>query len=425
MAVVVLSPCNVANFPEGGGHFWVYMQYAQGLRRLGCDVYWLERFDRSADADLDARRLSTFFKRMARYGLGGKAVLYTSRGQPPDDRNPDEYLGLPRSEAEAVWRRTDLLLNFHYAVAPDLLSCFRRTALVDIDPGLLQFWMSAGQLRVPHHDLHFTIGETVGTLAALFPACGRTWLPIRPPVCLEFWPLVHDPGCDAFTTVSSWWGAGKAGEESWVTDGKDVCYDNNKRIAFLAFLDLPRRTTQALELALFLNDDPLDNNDRQLLGSHGWRVRHSREVAGTPDAYRSYLQGSRGEFSCAKPSCLRFQNAWVSDRTLCYLASGKPAVVQDTGPSSFLPNGEGLFRFSTAQQAADALSTINADYGRHCRAAREIAEAYFDAEQVCERILNVALHSASGGVLSQSFQKGRIPEGNEGLESMAHTRLTG
>jgi hypothetical protein len=396
MAVVVLSPCNVANFPEGGGHFWVYMQYAQGLRRLGCDVYWLERFDRSANADRDARLLATFFERMECYGFGGKAALYTSRGQPPGDGDADEYLGLPRSRAEAIWRQADLLLNFHYAVAPALLSLFRRTALVDIDPGLLQFWMSVGQLRVPRHDLHFTIGETVGTPAARFPDCGRAWIPIRPPVCLELWPLVHDPGCEVFTTVSSWWGAGKAGEESWVTDGKGVCYDNNKRISFLGFVDLPRRTSQALELALYLGDG--DDADRRLLESHGWRVRHSREVAGTPAAYQSYVQASRGEFSCAKPSCLRFENAWVSDRTLCYLASGKPAVVQDTGPSSFLPNGEGLFRFSTAGQAADALAAVNADYGRHCRAAREIAEAYFGAEQVCERILNVALRgSVSAG----------------------------
>jgi hypothetical protein len=361
------------------------MQYAQGLRRLGCDVYWLERFDRGAAADREACLLSTFFARMERYGLGGKAVLYTSRGQPPGDRDPDEYLGVSRSEAEAIWRRADLLLNFSYDVAPALLSRFQRTALVDIDPGLLQFWMSVGQLRVSRHDLHFTIGETVGTPAAPFPDCGRTWLHIRPPVCLDLWPFAYDPGCEAFTTVSSWWG------DSWVTDGKEVCYDNNKRIAFLEFIDLPRRTAQTLELALFLGDEPLDVNDRQLLESHDWRVRHSREVAGTPEAYQSYVQGSRGEFSCAKPSCMRFQNAWVSDRTLCYLASGKPAVVQDTGPSSFLPNGEGLFRFSTAGQAADALATVNADYGRHGRAAREIAEAYFDAEQVCERILNAAL----------------------------------
>jgi len=398
MAVVVLSPCNVANFPEGGGHFWVYMQYAQGLRQLGCDVYWMERFEPSADADRDARLLSTFLERMASYGFAGKAVLYTSRGRPPGDGDSDEYLGVPRSEAEAIWRRADLLLNFHYAAAPALLSRFRRTALVDIDPGLLQFWISVGQLRVPRHDFYFTIGETVGTPTAQFPDCGRDWLYIHPPVCLDLWRFAHDPSCEAFTTVSSWWGAGKAGEESWVTDGKSVCYDNDKRIAFLEFIDLPRRTTQALELALFLNNDPLDVSDRRLLESHGWRVRHSRDVAGIPEAYQSYVQASRGEFSCAKPSCMRFQNAWVSDRTLCYLASGKPAVVQDTGPSSFLPNGEGLFRFSTAEQAADALAIINADYVRQCRAARQIAEAYFDAEQVCERILNVALHGSVSAI---------------------------
>src|SRR5437867_7753940 len=94
MATVVVSPFDVANFPQGGGHFWVYMQYAQGLRRLGCDVYWLERFERSADPDRDARLLATFFERMESYGLGGKAVLYTSHGQPPGDREPDEYLGV-------------------------------------------------------------------------------------------------------------------------------------------------------------------------------------------------------------------------------------------------------------------------------------------------------------------------------------------
>ena len=125
--------------------------------------------------------------------------------------------------------------------------------------------------------------------------------------------------------------------------------------------------------------------------SQGWRIRHSLEVARTPEMYQAYIQESRGEFSCAKPSCMKLQNAWISDRTLCYLASGKPAVVQNTGPSAFLPNGEGLFRFSTLREAADALATINADYERHCRSAREIAETYFDAKQVLEGILNVAL----------------------------------
>ena len=136
-----------------------------------------------------------------------------------------------------------------------------------------------------------------------------------------------------------------------------------------------------------------DAAERARLERHGWRVRHSREVAGSPEAYRAYIQQSRGEFSCAKPSCMDFQNAWISDRTLCYLASGKPAVVQHTGPSAYLPNGEGLFRFTTLEEAAGALEAVNADYERHCRAAREIAGSCFDAEQVVARILNETLGS--------------------------------
>jgi hypothetical protein len=125
--------------------------------------------------------------------------------------------------------------------------------------------------------------------------------------------------------------------------------------------------------------------------SQGWRIRHSFEVARTPEMYRSYIRNSRGELSCAKPSRMRFRNAWFSNRTLCYLASGKPVVVQDTGTSSFLPNGEGMFRFSTMGEAADALATVGADYERHCQSAREIAEAYFDSDMVLTRLINEAL----------------------------------
>src|SRR5437667_6316197 len=98
--------------------------------------------------------------------------------------------------------------------------------------------------------------------------------------------------------------------------------------------------------------------------------------------YRGYIQRSRGEFSCAKPSYIKQQTGWVSDRTVCYLASGKPVVVQDTGPSALLPNGEGMFRFSTVEQAAEALEAINVDYEKHCRAARQVAETFFDARRV-------------------------------------------
>jgi hypothetical protein len=183
--------------------------------------------------------------------------------------------------------------------------------------------------------------------------------------------------------VSNW------DSSDWVVDGDDV-YENTKRVAFLEFADLPRLTSQSLELALFLRTER-DMAERTDLEQRGWRIRHSSEVAATPETYQAYIQGSRGEFSCAKRSCMKFQNAWISDRTLCYLASGKPVVVQNTGSSAFLPNGEGMFRFSTLREAADALAAINADYEGHCQAAREIAQTHFDAKRTLKTILNVAL----------------------------------
>ncbi len=185
-------------------------------------------------------------------------------------------------------------------------------------------------------------------------------------------------------------------------DGQGILIDNTKRVSFLDFVDLPRHTSQPLELALYLLDrDPggpvrvkqaqQDAADRASLERHGWRVRDSRKVAGSPEAYRAYVQQSRGEFSAAKPSCMEFQNAWVSDRTLCYLASGKPVAVQHTGPSTYLPHGEGMFRFTSLPQAVEALESIASDYARHCRAARDIAETHFDARRVLETALNAAL----------------------------------
>ena len=399
MSTVVLSVYKVASFSDGGGHFWVYLQYALGLQRLGCDVYWLEQLRPARDPARTAEVLSTFLERMKRFGFEGKTLLYAlDRDAGGGDPSP-RFIGQTWSQAQALLRRADLMLNFHYAIDPRLLACARRTALVDIDPGLLQFWISTGQLAVPPHDCYLTTGETVGTPAARFPDCGLPWIHIRPPVCIDQWPVTHERRSDAFTTVSSWSSA------SWLKvnrNGKSVLLDNTKRVSFLEFVDLPRHTSQPLELALYLLDrDPegharikqavKDAEDRASLELHGWRVRDSREVTGSPEAYRSYIQGSRGEFSAAKPSCMRFQNAWVSDRTLCYLASGKPAVVQHTGPSSYLPDGEGMFRFTSLQDAARGFEEINTRYERHCAAARDIAETYFDAPRVLETAVNAAL----------------------------------
>src|ERR1043166_1328782 len=203
MPTVVISPFNVINFPEGGGHFWVYMQYAQALRQLGCDVYWLECFASHGNEESDQARLAPFLARMERFGLGGRLILYPRLVSGSADSLPRRYSGRTRSDAEAVFERADLLLNFHYAMAPALLARFRRTALVDIDPGLLQFWISRRQLAVPAHDLYFTTGESLGAAAAGFSPSEKNWTHIRPPICLERWPYLFDPRAENFTTVRS------------------------------------------------------------------------------------------------------------------------------------------------------------------------------------------------------------------------------
>jgi len=416
MATIVLSPSNVVASPWVGGHFWVYLNYALGLRGLGCDVYWLEHVQPTGDPDADAACLSLFHDRMCRHGLGDRYALYTSRPSGRGGEAVPVTLNRPSADVDAIVRRADLLLNFHYAMDAGLLARFRRTALVDIDPGLLQLWMAAGQLSVARHDRYLSIGETVGTPGARFPDCGLAWTRFRSPIWLPAWPSVASPTARAFTTVSSWWGGRGGGE--WVVLGEDAYYDNNKRASFLDFVDLPRRTDQTLELALSLSRGvpidragsagawepkreeaghaaashyPSEAQDMEILRRHGWRLRHARDVAGSPEAFQAYVQHSRGEFSCAKPSCMAFQNAWISDRTLCYLASGKPVVVQDTGPSAFLPHGLGMFRFRSLEQAAEALATVAADYEKQSRAAREIAEAYFDARVVLPPLLDAAL----------------------------------
>ncbi|HSR88656.1 MAG TPA: hypothetical protein VLL07_06850, partial [Pontiella sp.] len=364
MSTIVVSPSNVVTFPEGGGHFWVCMQYVQGLLAQGCEVYWMERFTGSGDTQRDVETIRIFRERAERFGLKDKIILYSQEElNGAGTRSPPHYIGVTEAFAESVFRRADLLINFYYSMDPQLLANFKRTALVDIDPGLLQFWISTDQLSVSRHDFYLTTGETVGSPDALFPDCGLDWIHIRPPVSLECWPFHYDPGSNVFTTISSWWGGGGKGE--FITDGKGTLYENNKRVTFLQYVDLPRRTPQPLELALNLGEGDPENDlkiqqekaacrtpgvtdyvsdavDRSILLQHGWRLRDAYEAAKSPEIYQAYVQGARGEFSCVKPSCLKFRNAWISDRTICFLASGKPAVIQDTGPSRFLPNGEGM-----------------------------------------------------------------------------------
>jgi hypothetical protein len=379
---VVVSPHNVVNYPQGGGHFWVYLQYVDGLRRIGCDVWWLEEFRPSGNAGEEAARVATLTERLRPFGMEDRVLLYTPNG---------EFVNTSRMRAYKIFRETDLLLNFHQRMRGRMLERFRCTALVDIDPGLLQYWITSGLLQVARHDLYFTTGETVGRPDAKFSDCGLPWVRIRPPISLDLWPRSPAPDDGAFTTVSGWWG------HEWVEDAQGV-HDNNKRSSFLLFADLPRRTQVPLELALLLDPkDRSDQGDREFLIAQGWSVRHSHEAAGSPLDYQRYIRRSRGEFSCAKWSCMHFQNAWISDRTLCYLATGRPAVVQNTGPSAILPSDRGLFRFDTLDEAAAGLEAVASDYETQANAAREVAEL-FDSRRVVQTIVETCGSRVPAGV---------------------------
>jgi hypothetical protein len=376
---VVLSTYWLTHHPRAGGHFWVYAQYADALRRLGCDVWWLEQVSPKTDPAAARSGATLLAERLRSLGLGDRLVVYRWPAVADEQSGRPTYLNLPEQQAERVLRDTDLLVNFHYALPAEMLARFRRTALVDIDPGLLQLWWANGQVSVQRHDCYFSIGEHLGAVAG---DDGKQWVHTPPVVSLDLWPYTHDPDSSVFTTVTSW------DSKTYVlVDG--VLLDTNKRLSYLAYSDLPRRTGQRLELATLFGDN--ETAHRRTMENHGWSIRDPREVAGNPETYQAYIHGSRGEFSCAKPAYVLLRNAWLSDRTACYLASGKPAVVQDTGPSSYLPDGRGLLRFASPEEAVAALADVEAHYRRHCRAAREIAETYLSATDVVARLLDRAV----------------------------------
>lgn len=387
---VCIAPANTVAYPNGGGHLWVYLQWALALRASGCRVIWLEGIDLDDGRDSPAARnrrrsggasprdcVARLRSRLAAFGLSGALALYGM--DEPTRKVPPEVAQDSVNLEEAV--EADLLLNLWHSTPPEVVQRFRRAAFIDTDPGLLQVWMTNGDIRVAPHDIHFTIGETVGRPDALFPDCGRRWLYTPPPVFLPEWPVQLPNDERIYTTVSHWWGG--------TFEHNGTVLSDEKRLAFMEFLDLPAHTRVSLELALCLG--VFDGERRTLLEPNGWRVREAWDVTGTPEQYRAYIQRSRGEFSCAKPSTMALQTAWVSDRSLCYLASGKPVIVQHTGPSRILPDAAGIFRFRTLQGAADALSAAEADYERHSREARALVEEYFDAQRVVSSVLERAL----------------------------------
>jgi hypothetical protein len=197
---------------------------------------------------------------------------------------------------------------------------------------------------------------------------------------LEQWPARIDPTSERIGTVADW-----RGSQDAVYNGQ---WYSGKREEFLGFLRVPVEAGMQIELALLVGQE--DYEDLGLLMRHGWRVRDPYSHAGDPQSYREFIQSSRAEFSVAKQGYVRTRSGWISDRTACYLASGKPAIVQSTGFEHRLPTGTGLLTFSTVGEAVEALQHVQEDYMRHARAARRLAEEHFDSDAVLTSLLRRA-----------------------------------
>lgn len=372
-----------------GGHAWVFLNWALGLQAAGAKVVLLEKMRWADDPQRLFTHLRQFYNRLGALGLEAEVTLIETEEQTAQLASVRSDLEALTAPLERVFAEADLFLNFKYAVPQEIVDRFKRSALVDIDPGLLQSWIVGGTVSPARHDMNFTIGETVGQPGSKFPDCGMKWHYTPPPVHLPSWPVTETPADACFTTVTNWWG------EYELLGGESI--NNEKRTNFIANLNLPSLTRAKLELAIYHEDG--NSSDMPLLTKNGWQTRPAYEVSATVDDYRNYIRGSRGEFSCAKESCMVLQNAWISDRTICYLASGKPAVVQHTGPSRFLPDKGGLWRFTTMQQAARFLDHIanEENYEAETLAARAIAEENFDAEKVMTNLLATAMSQKTKG----------------------------
>jgi len=368
MPTVVVAGA-VANKHRAGGSIWVRMSWAEALRDAGFDVVFVEEIAPGSCVDAagapapveTSANLAVFARTMQDFGFAGSAALVC----PADGA----VHGMDRAALFARAQDAALLVNLGGHLRwPPLLRRLRRRAFVDLDPGYTQIWHAEGRdVGVAGHHGHFTVGLNVGRRGCPLPTSGVRWLPIRQPVALDRWPVAAGDAPPRFTTVASWRGA--FGPPSWRGRTYGV-----KAHQFRRFADVPRMVDAEFEVALDIH--AADAADARRLRNGGWSVVDPAAVA-TTDGFRGYVQRSGAELSPAQGVYVETASGWFSDRTVRYLACGRPALVQDTGLGDALPVGEGLLTFRDAQEAAAGARAVVADPARHAAAARRIAEEHF------------------------------------------------
>ena len=361
----------IAGDPFHGGATWAVLQYVLGLRQLGHDVCLVEPINPQGTRLADSTSAAYFREVVATFGLERQSAMVSS------DR---ESVGLSYAELLQKADQSDLLFNISGMLTdPDLFGRVPCRVYLDLDPGFNQLWHAVQgiDMRFAGHTHFVTIGQTIGSLHCPVPTCGLSWIPTWQPVVLAHWPVADAVSHDGLTTVANWRGYGSI-EYLGVKYGQ-------KAHSWRSFLDLPRRTTEKFMPALAIHEG--EEKDLASLKDNGWHLLNPSQVAGTPRQYQQFIRGSRAEFSIAKSGYVAARCGWFSDRSICYLASGRPAIVQETGIGKLLPTGCGFFSFTTHDDVLTAIEALRSDYARHCRAARTLAEDYFDSDKVLKRLL--------------------------------------
>jgi len=363
-----------------GGQAWAILQYLLGFRALGHDVYYLEdcgdsswvyiweKDDWTDELDYPSAYVHACLEP---FGFGDRWIY----------RDYDQTRGMRLPDFLNVCARADLLIM---RAAPfwrlrEEYDRVKRRVFIDVDPGFTQITLANGDPGwvegVARADRRFTFGQRIGASDCTIPQTGGPWLKTVPPVFLPEWPIANGAP-DSFTSVMRWQGFKEVTHEG-------VSY-GQRDLEFPQFLDLPKISSQKFCIAQM-------GTEPGLLKSHGWDALPGEDVSKTPEDYRQFIQKSRAEFSVPKNGYVKMRGGWFSDRSVCYLSSGRPVLIEDTGLSDWLAVGEGLVTFNNLSEAAEGVKKINADYDRHRHAARKLAEDIFSTEQVLPRFIEAAM----------------------------------
>jgi hypothetical protein len=373
---ILFSGMMAADLHQGGA-IWAVLQYVLGLARLGHEVYFVEPVPhaalRPAGASLALSENAAFFRQVAAdFGLERSAALVIA--------GTDETAGLTYAELREVARRANLLINISGMLTDqELIGNIACRVYLDLDPAFNQLWHAVQgiEMRFAGHTHFVTIGRAIGEPDCPVPTCSLSWIKTMQPILLEHWPVAGRIVYDGLTTVGNWRGYGSV-EHEGVLFGQ-------KAHSLREYMTLPRQTSEKFMPALAI--DKGEVRDLAALAEHGWHVLDPARLAATPASYQEFIQGSKAEFGIAKSGYVAARCGWFSDRSVCYLASGRPVIAQETGFSRFLPTGAGLFAFTNPAEALAAIDEMNVDYAFHARAARKLAEERFDSDIVLSQLL--------------------------------------